>query len=211
LLIMAASAAGFTVQPGPLRQVNRDFLRAAFSMSEISGILSNVGNKQLLASFAAVESVWRSISAIGSVNDFKTVTSYRLLDDAKFEKVGNDGRLKHAQFTEESFTNRAETHGKILSLTRQDIINDDLGALATRSAKIGRGAALQMNEVFWKEFLSNSTFFTTARKNYFSGVNTTLQSNSLQTAEQMFMDLTDPGGNPLGLMPSILLVSTGNS
>ena len=211
LLIMAASAAGLSVAPGPLRAVSRDFLRAAFSMDEISGILSNIGNKQLLASYQAVESVWRSIAAIGSVNDFKTVTSYRLLDDAKFEKVGNDGRLKHAQFTEESFTNRAETHGKILSLTRQDIINDDLGALATRSAKIGRGAALQMNEVFWKEFLSNSTFFTTARKNYFSGVNTTLQSSSLQTAEQMFMDLTDPGGNPLGLMPSILLVSTGNS
>ena len=104
-----------------------------------------------------------------------------------------------------------EPRQQILSLTRQDIINDDLGALSTRAAKIGRGAALQLNEVFWKEVLSNSTFFTAARKNYFSGVNTTLQSSSLQMAEQMFMDLTDPGGNPLGLMPSILLVSTANS
>jgi hypothetical protein len=211
LLIMAAGAAGYPVPPGPMRQVSRDFLRAAFTMHEISGILSNTGNKLLLASFNAVESVWRSIAAVGQVNDFKTVTRFRLIEDAKFERVGPDGRLKHAGFEEESFSNKAETYGKILSLTRQDIINDDLGALSTRAQKIGRGAALELNEVFWTEFNSNSTFFTTARKNYFEGAATNLQSSSLQTAEQMFMDQVDPKGNPLGLTPAILLVASSNS
>ncbi|MFN9365359.1 MAG: hypothetical protein ACK6CE_11255, partial [Planctomycetota bacterium] len=107
LLIMAASAAGFPVPPGPIRQISRDFLRAAFTMHEISGILSNTGNKLLLSSFNAVESVWRSIAAIGQVNDFKTVTRFRLIEDAKFERVGPDGRLKHAGFEEESFSNKA--------------------------------------------------------------------------------------------------------
>ncbi len=211
LLIMAASAAGYPVPPGPMRQVSRDFLRAAFTMHEISGILSNTGNKLLLASFNAVESVWRSIAAVGQVNDFKTVTRFRLIEDAKFERVGPDGRLKHAGFEEESFSNKAETYGKILSLTRQDIINDDLGALSTRAQKIGRGAALELNEVFWTEFNNNSTFFTTPRKNYFEGAATNLQSSSLQTAEQMFMDQVDPKGNPLGLTPAILLVASSNS
>jgi hypothetical protein len=211
LLIMAAAAAGYSVPFGPIRQVTKEFLRAAFTMHEISGILSNTGNKMLLASFNSVESVWRSICAIGQVNDFKTVTSYRLIDDAKFERVGADGKLKHAGFEEESFSNKAETYGKILSLTRQDIINDDLGALTGRAQKIGRGAALQLNEVFWKEFLNNGSFFTIGRKNYFEGAATNLQSSSLQTAEQMFMDQTDQKGNPLGLTPSILLVATSNS
>lgn len=208
LLIMAASAAGFNVQQGPLTNVTKDFLRAAFSMHEIINILSNTGNKMLLESFNAVESVWRSIGTVNSVNDFKTKTSYRLVDDAKFDKVGPDGRLKHALFEEESFTNRAETYGKILQLNRQDIINDDLGALTSRAQKIGRGAALRLNEVFWLEFNTNSTFFTTARKNYFEGAATNLQFSSLQTAEQMFMDQVDPKGNPLAVMPAILLVPT---
>jgi hypothetical protein len=208
LLIMAASASGFNVQQGPLNSVTKDFLRAAFSMHEVINILSNTGNKMLLESFNAVESVWRSIGTVNSVNDFKTKTSYRLVDDAKFDKVGPDGRLRHALFEEESFTNRAETYGKILQLNRQDIINDDLGALTSRAQKIGRGAALRLNEVFWLEFNTNSTFFTTARKNYFEGAATNLQFSSLQTAEQMFMDQTDPKGNPLAVMPSMLLVPT---
>jgi hypothetical protein len=208
LLIMAASASGFNVQQGPLTNVTRDFLRAAFSMHEVINILSNTGNKMLLESFNAVESVWRNIGTVNSVNDFKTKTSYRLVDDAKFDKVGPDGRLRHALFEEESFTNRAETYGKILQLNRQDIINDDLGALTSRAQKIGRGAALRLNEVFWLEFNTNSTFFTTARKNYFEGAATNLQFSSLQTAEQMFMDQTDPKGNPLAVMPSMLLVPT---
>jgi hypothetical protein len=177
-------------------------------MHEVINILSNTGNKMLLESFNAVESVWRSIGTVNSVNDFKTKTSYRLVDDAKFDKVGPDGRLRHALFEEESFTNRAETYGKILQLNRQDIINDDLGALTSRAQKIGRGAALRLNEVFWLEFNTNSTFFTTARKNYFEGAATNLQFSSLQTAEQMFMDQTDPKGNPLAVMPSMLLVPT---
>ena len=211
LLIMAASASGFNVQQGPLNSVTKDFLRAAFSMHEVINILSNTGNKMLLESFNAVESVWRSIGTVNSVNDFKTKTSYRLVDDAKFDKVGPDGRLRHAVFEEESFTNRAETYGKILQLNRQDIINDDLGALTSRAQKIGRGAALRLNEVFWLEFNTNSTFFTTGRKNYFEGAATNLQFSSLQTAEQMFMDQVDPKGNPLAVMPSILLVPTSLS
>ncbi len=211
LLIMAAAAGGYTMAPGPMTNIPRDFLRAAFSMHEISGILSNVGNKLLLSSFNAVESVWRNIAAIGSVNDFKTVTSYRLVDDAKFERVGADGKLRHATFEEESFTNKAETYGKILQITRQDIINDDLGALTSRSQKIGRGAALELNEIFWAEFNANGSFFTTGRKNYFEGAATNLQFSSLQTAEQMFWDQTDPKGNPLGVQPAILLVPTSLS
>ena len=209
LLMLSARASGWTGLD--VKSDLKGVLKAAFSTMSLPGILSNNMNKFLLQGYTSVEDVWRRISGIRPVSDFKTITSYRMVGGFKFKKVGPGGELKHGTFGEESYTNKAETYGIMGSLTRQDIINDDLGAFTDMPSRIGRGAALEINSVFWTEFLDNSTFFTTGRKNYFSGSTTNLQASSLQTAEQKFLEQTDDQGEPLGVEPSILLVPTGVS
>src|SRR5699024_4170917 len=103
-------------------------LRAAFSTMSLPGILSNTANKFLLDSFNAVESAWQAIAASRSVRDFKQVTSYRMGMDALYEQVAPDGEIKHAKIGEQKYTNQAQTYGKMLSVTRTALINDDLGA-----------------------------------------------------------------------------------
>jgi phage major head subunit gpT-like protein len=83
-----------------------------------------------------------------------------------YEKVGPAGELKHATAGELSYTNQVETYGRMFAITRQDIINDDLGALTAIPKKLGRGAALKLNDVFWTVFLNNSTFFASGNANY---------------------------------------------
>jgi phage major head subunit gpT-like protein len=186
-----------------------DTVRAnqGFSTLSIPGILSNTANKFLTAGFNAVESSWREVTAIRPVRDFKTVTSYALTGDALYEKVGAGGEIKHGTLGEQSYTIRAETYGKMFAITRQDLINDDLGSLTQIPRKLGRGAALALTKVFWTEFLADvSTFYTTARGNAFSGAGSALQASSLKTANERFLKQTDPDGNPLGLAPRILLV-----
>ena len=117
-----------------------NMLRAAFSTMEISGILSNVGNKVLLRSFEAVEQVWRKIANVVPVKDFKTVTAYRLTGSMKFEKVSPAGELRHGKAGQESYTISADSFGKLFAITRQDLINDDLGALTGQAKRLGRGA-----------------------------------------------------------------------
>jgi Mu-like prophage major head subunit gpT len=210
MLLQAAFANGYSGRGFRLHNGNlNEVLRAAFTTADLSGILSNSANKFLLESFNFVESVWREIAAIGQVGDFKTHTRYRLTGDAEFEQVGQDGKLKHGTLGEDNFTTQADTYGKIYSITRTMLIDDDLDALSQLQRRIGRGSALKLNKVFWALFINNSTFFTTARKNYFTGGTSALDSGSLQTAEQMFLDQTDQEGNPLGAMPSLLLVPTG--
>lgn len=208
LLIEAAHANGYSGGPFALRGDLQGVLRAAFSTLSLPGILSNSANKFLLQGYTNVESAWRSISATRPVNDFKTVTSYRLTGAMQFEKVGPGGVLPHGTTDEQSFTNKAETYGKMYAITRQDIINDDLGALSAIPRMIGRGSALKLNDVFWTEFLDNSSFFASGNNNYFTGSTTNLQSSSLKTAVQKFMDQTDEDGKPLGAMPKFLLVPT---
>lgn len=184
----------------------RQVLQAAFSTLTIPGILSNTANKYLLESYMAVEQVWRKIAKIRPVKDFKTVTGYRMTGALKFEKVGPTGELKHGTLGEQSFTNKAETHGKMLTVTRTDIINDDLGAFVALLKMLGRGAILQLNSVFWGIFLNNAAFFVADHNNYQTGAGSALGINGLTAAELLFKNQKDANNNPLGVTPKILLV-----
>ena len=129
----------------------------------------------------------------------------------QYESVAPGGELKHGTLGEESYTNKADTYGLLLSVDRRDIINDDLGAITTVPRKLGRGSGLKTNDVFWTIFLANSAFFKTANNNYISGTDTVLTIDGLTKAEVTFMDQVDADGKPIGIMPAILLVPTALS
>lgn len=213
LLIMAARENGHTSHfnrhdvDGLLRAAFQSQIRAqGWSTLSLPGILSNTANKFLVAGFNAVETTWRQIGTTRTVNDFKEISSYALTGGFTYEEVGPGGELKHATVSETEYNNRARTYGRMFAITRTDLINDDLGALSAVPRKLGRGAALKLNNVFWTAFMDNSTFFTTARGNYFEGAATNLQLSSLVTGTALFLNQTDPDGDPVAIQPRILLV-----
>lgn len=186
-----------------------EIFRAAFSDLTLPKIFGTVANKKLLASFMEVDQTWRQIVTINSVPDFRPTSSLRMTADFKFERLTDAGELKHAKTpTETEFTNQANTFGKMYAITRKDIINDDLNVLSSIPAHIGRGAGLKLNEDFWTLFLNNSSKFTSGNKNYQSGGTSVLGIDSLTSAEQLFLDMVDDGGYPLGQQSNILLVPT---
>lgn len=205
VILAKAEANGYE---GP-KKVNastlRPIMQAAWATHDISGILSSTVNKFLLAGFDSVEQSWRSISAVRSVNDFKTLTSYRLNGGFKFQQVANGGELKNAAASDESRTISADTYGIMTSVTRTDLINDDLSALTQVPQRIGRGGALKLNDVFWAAFQDDSAFFTTARGNKKASAGA-LSIANLKAIATMFRKLTDPDGNPVAVTPRILLV-----
>ncbi|MCL4743269.1 MAG: hypothetical protein KJZ54_13825 [Phycisphaerales bacterium] len=216
LLLEAAWANGYTGRNfRDSRQVLRHAfnppIEAGFSAIDIGGILSNVANKFLLEGFFSVERAWRSVTAVRNVSDFKTVTSYRLVGKDQYELVAPGGELKHGTLGEESYTNKADTYGLMLSIDRRDIINDDLGAITAVPRKLGRGSGLKINDVFWTTFLNNAAFFTAGNNNFISGADTALSIDGLTKAEVTFMDQVDGDGKPIGVMPAVLLVSTALS
>ncbi|MGA1045941.1 MAG: hypothetical protein ACO3ZY_12180, partial [Phycisphaerales bacterium] len=204
LILTAAQRNGYAGRS--VKGDTRGVLQAAFSTMSLPGIMSNVANKFLLAGLTAVDQAWRAISAVRAVSDFKTVTSYRLNGGFACDELGPGGEIRHGAVSEESFTNAAKTYAKMFAVTRQDIINDDLGALAQVPQRIGRGAALKMNTVFWTEFLANTSFFSSGNNNL--ATSNAFSIDGLTTAEQRFLDQVDADGAPLALMPSVLLVPT---
>lgn len=220
LIYETIRAAGDHVRPG---RVDNEMIRSAFaadrrliqaagggagfSTISLSGILSSVANKTMLAAYTAVESVIANFSAETDVNDFKEVTRYRLTGNGVFEKVGPDGELKHAGLSEQPYTNKVETYGRMIALTRQMMINDDLGAFLQIPRIIGRMSALKREEAVFELLLANpGSFFSTGNKNFISGADTALSIDSLTKAEQQFLDQTDSDGKPILLTPAVLLV-----
>jgi hypothetical protein len=219
LIYETIHAAGDHVRPG---RIDNETIRSAFAANgrliqaaggggfstvSLSGILSNVANKTMLAAYNAVESVVNQFSAETDVNDFKEVTRYRLTGNGVFEKVGPDGELKHAGLSEQAFKNKVETFGRMISLTRQMMINDDLGAFLQIPRLIGRMSALKREEAVFELLLSNpANFFDASNKNFLAGVDTALSIDALTKAEQVFLDQTDSEGKPVLLSPSVLLV-----
>jgi hypothetical protein len=205
VLLSAAEEGGYTGSRRISAATLRPILAAAWATHSIGGILSSTVNKFLLAGFNGVESSWRSLSAVRSVNDFKTLTSYRLNGGFKFEKVANGGELKNASASDESRTISADTYGIMTSVTRTDLINDDLGALTAVPQRIGRGGALKLNDVFWASFQDDSAFFTTGRGNKKATAGALSLAN-LKAIATMFRKLKDSDGNPVAVEPRVLLV-----
>jgi hypothetical protein len=220
LLYEVIRAAGGYVRPG---RVDNDTIWSAFAANDrliqaagsgfstisLSGILSNIANKAMLAAYDAVNSVAEEFCATTDVNDFKTVTRYRMTASGTFLKVGPDGELKHAGLEEEAYTNQVDTYGRLITLTRQMIINDDLGAFLQIPRAIGRMSALALEEAVFTLLLANpGSFFSTGNKNYFEGADSALDIDSLTTGEKLFLDRTDSQGKPILVQPALLLVPT---
>lgn len=235
VLMYAAIENGYQAHPaeritaGTLRQVMRHayglerVAGGGASNISVSGILSNVANKEILAGYVESDMAWQQVAAVKPVNDFKQVTSYRLLDDMEYEELAPDGRIKNGTAGEESYTRQAKTYAKMFALTRTDWINDDLGAFDDIRTRLGRGANKKLNKVFWAKFIDNAAFFTAGRTNYITGATTnlgvdgvglglgvkafrTMKSPAADGAKRVNADTQNPvGGNPGG-RPEILLV-----
>ncbi|HOQ62314.1 MAG TPA: Mu-like prophage major head subunit gpT family protein, partial [Vicinamibacterales bacterium] len=206
LLVECARMDGISVP----RSFGNETIRAAFSSVSLPGILNNVANKKLLKSFQSQPVIATKLCSEGELNDFKESERYRLTDVGDLEPVAPDGELKHGGAKEEKATNQLSTFGKIFSLTRQMIYNDDLGAFLKVPEGMGARAARKIDQLFFTRLLANTgSLFSEAHGNYKEGAETALSGDSLALAVQMFMDQTDADGQPINVSPKFLLVPTG--
>lgn len=224
LIVLSACANGYdagsyaSITPGNLREVLKyafGDIKAAFSVVSLPNTLANLANKELLAGYEADEQLmlWRQIAEIKSVPDFKQATSVRLLDSSSYEELGPGGKIKSGSMGEEYYTRQAKTYAKMFSLTRTDIINDDLGAFDSLRKRLGAGSAQKLSDLFWTNFLDNSAFFTSTRGNYISGSTTNLGTDAvgLQLGVNAFRTLRSPsadGSKRVGGEPELLVVPT---
>ena len=191
------------------RTFGNDSIRAAFSTVSLPGLLSNVANKRLLKSFQAQEIVALSLCSEGDLQDFKEAPRYRLNDVGDLVKVDPTGELTHGSLSEDSAANQLDTYGKLLVLSRQMIVNDDLNAFMRIPEGMGAKAGRKIDELFFSRLLSQAgTIFTSGHGNYATGAGTALSGTSLPQAAKMFLDQTDSAGKPIAVNFKYLVTPT---
>jgi hypothetical protein len=193
---------------------NNDTIKAAFSTVSLPGILSNVANKKALQAYNAIDSIASKLCSVGDLNDFKEAERVRLVDVGDLELVGADGELKDSTVSEDRATNKLSTYGKVFTLTRKMIYDDDLGEFLKIPTGFGSRGKRKVDQVFFSRLLSNpvqadgKALFSTDHKNYTGGATSALGVESLEKAITKFMDQVDSDGQPISVEPKFLLVPT---
>jgi hypothetical protein len=181
-----------------------DMLRAGFSTNVVPTLLSNVANKVSVDAYQAFPSVARMIAKKLSANDFKTHTGIRLTGSNTMSPVGGAGEIEHGSLEEATHTFSVSTYAKMFALTRQDLINDDLGKLAEVPRIIGIGAGQKLEQVFWEMVLGNAgSFFSDGNGN---SLVLALGEAGLASAVELFRKQVDEGNQPIPVVPKYLVV-----
>ncbi|MBT3808598.1 MAG: peptidase U37, partial [Rhodospirillaceae bacterium] len=113
-----------------MRGLSRDEIatRALHSTSDFPEILAAVTNKTLRDAYEAAPRTFMPIARRTSASDFKDINRLQLGEAPQLEKVNESGEFKRGTMGEAKERYRVETYGKVMAITRQVIINDDLDA-----------------------------------------------------------------------------------
>ena len=156
-----------------VRGLSRDEIatRALHSTSDFPAILAGVTNKTLRAAYDTAPRTYPAIARRTTVADFKLVHRLQLGEAPQLEKVNQSGEFKRGTIGEAQETYRIETFGKVIGITRQVLINDDLDAFTRVPALFGTSAATLESDVVWGIFTANpamadgATLFHASHKN----------------------------------------------
>jgi hypothetical protein len=189
--------------------------------SDFALLLENVVGKMLLGAYAIASDSWRTWIKTETVSDFRPSFRYRTGSMAGgLDDLNEHGEYKNKSLPDgQRFSISTGTKGNIIALTRQLVINDDMGALADVATKFGRSAALGIEIEAYKMLAANSglgptmsdgkTFFHADRGNICTP--SAVSSVAGWDADRVkFAQLKDQSNNEfLDLRPSILVLPVG--
>ena len=119
------------------------------------GILSNVAHKSMAQAYQTAPTTYQLWTAQGSNSDFKDAVRYRLSEADTLEKLNESGEFKASGVTESMAKTSIATYGRMFSITRQAIINDDMGALQQLPAIYGAAARRMINKMVYQMLKDN--------------------------------------------------------
>ena len=135
---------------------NMELARAAInSTSTFPAIMSNLANKSVMVGFNEAETTYQIWAGKGSNRDFKEAARVALSEAGTLELVPEGAQFKQDSFGEASARTKVATYGKLFSLTRQAIINDDLGLFSKIATKYGSAAKRLVNKMVYAQLTGN--------------------------------------------------------
>ncbi|MBF0178175.1 MAG: peptidase U37 [Magnetococcales bacterium] len=129
--------------------------RALHTESDFPNILANVANKTLRTAYEAAPRTFQPFCRQVTASDFKAMSRVQLGEAPALDKVNEGGEYKRGPLGEGKESYRVETYGKIISISRQVLVNDDLNAFTRIPQLFGVAAANLESDVVWGIITAN--------------------------------------------------------
>ena len=182
------------------------------STSDFPFILANVANKTLRRAYEAAPQTFKSFTRQTTNPDFKTIARTQLGDAPTLDKVNESGEFKRGTVGEAREQYALATYGKVVAITRQTIINDDLGAFTRLPEMFGRAAADLESDTVWGIITANAAMgdgvalFNTATHGNLAAVNAAIAVATLGEARAAMRKQKGLNGRFINVQPKNLLV-----
>lgn len=115
--------------------------RAFHGSSDFPAILADVANKTLRDAYQAAGRTFTAWCKQSFAPDFKEVLRGQLGDAPALQKVNQNGEFTYGAITDYGENYQLATYGRIVAITRQALVNDDLNAFARLIPGFGAQAA----------------------------------------------------------------------
>lgn len=118
---------------------------AVHTSSDFPNLLSVTAGKVLRNAYDNFPDTWSTFAAAGSVSDFKVHPRIQLGSFGNLATIPEGSEYTYGTTAENYENASAVTKGRAIALTRQMIVNDDLGGFNRRAAIMGRSAKRTVN------------------------------------------------------------------
>jgi hypothetical protein len=195
-------------------------VRALHTTSDFPQILADTVGRTLRDAYAAAPAGVRQLAREASLPDFRT-RARLMLDSTGFElqKVNEHGEFTSGTMIETGEAYKLDTFGRIFGITRQALVNDDLGAFSDLSRRLGLAAAafeaqflvdlIEANNGAGPRMSDGRTLFDPAHGNVAENAGA-LSEETLSAARLAMRRQTAAGGGPIAVTPRYVLVGPEN-
>jgi hypothetical protein len=214
IIDLAAECIGFRGRFRTGTQTAADILTRAFeSTSDFPFIFENVLNKSLLARYELHEPTYRAIAEERPFKDFRPHPQIRVGEFPPPQPVSETGELKYGTASDTGTNVSVTPYGVILTISRQMLVNDDLGAIDQLLSSAGQIVSIFENSTFFAIFNSNPIYtgdgqaiFSSAHANLVQSGDGANPSISTYAAGRVALrNMTTPSGYFLNNEPAVVL------
>lgn len=184
------------------------------STSDFPLLMADVAHKSLKRGYEESPEVFPLFTRAVTLTDFKPTSLAGLGRFSDLDLIPEGGEYKYGSFNESGSPLRLATYGKMFSITRQAVINDDLNALADVPRKMGQAAKRTLGNAVFAILTSNPTMgdgkalFHVDHKNLV-GTGTTITTTSVDGMRVLMATQKDADGNVVRVPLKYLVVPVG--
>lgn len=184
--------------------------RAFHTTSDFPIIMGDVAHAVMRAGYAAAPAAIKAIAKQSTARNFKAKASIQLSAGPKLELVNEHGEFKRGSLSEGKESYKVATFGKVFAITRQALVNDDIGAFDAIGAILGAASA-EFEADFLVKLLESNPAMTDGKAVFHVdhanlATAAALSVDALSAARLALRTQRGLAGEPIAVAPKFLVV-----